>query len=197
MKSFQVLIYCYDTILTCIVVTASGQISLIEIVPFRYTPNIQDYVSPIGTEGLLVSSIAACARAFAKSDSDLNEYLSIFVRDELLLWYLNYVSLQQAPTNLSGNQEDTKHGPSIMGDFVENPFDKLVASGIDERAFFGRVQQNSELIIKRAQALSCIKEQEQLCDGGGTVFQTILDLISSATNPQKLAQMDAHWHPWF
>ncbi len=189
-------------------VTASGQISLIEIVPFRLTPNIQEYITPIGVDGVLVSTIVSAARSLTKENSDLNEYLSIFVRDELLLWYLNYCSIQQqALPNASLGEMQSRQGP-VIGEVVENPFEKLEAAGIDERAFFGRVQQNCELIMKRAQTMSCIKEEEQiqqqpqagddhLANAQSPLFQTVLDLISSATNPQKLAQMDGHWHPWF
>lgn len=179
-------------------VTASGQISLIEPVPFRLTPNIQSYVGSIGVEGLLTSSISSCARTFAKSDSDLSDYLSIFIRDELLLWYLNYISMQQTASESSNSEQSKSVSGIISGDFFENPFERLEAAGIDERAFFARVQQNSELIIKRAQALACRKEQEQSLDTPSfPLFQSILDLLSCATNPQKLAQMDGHWHPWF
>lgn len=182
-------------------VTASGQLSLIEIVPFRFTPNFQEYISPIGADGILLSTLISGARCFSKMDSDLGEYLPIFVRDELLLWYLNYYSSQ---TNSSSGNESQSEGLNTsgklvtpVGDIVENPFDKLLASGVDEKAFFGRVQQNCELILKRSQAMACFKEQEQTPDNSGPLFQTVLDLLSSASNPQKLAQMDGHWHPWF
>jgi len=178
-------------------VTASGQLSLIEAVPFRYTPNLQNYVTPIGTEGPLSSSIVACARSLvSKCDSDLSEYLSIFIRDELLLWNLNYCAMQQQQSAEDANNRTATTAP-LIGEIVENPFEKLDAAGIDERAFFARVQQNCELILKRAQPLSCLKEEEQALDQPLPLFQSLLDLISSATNPQKLAQMDGHWHPWF
>lgn len=181
-------------------VTASGQISLIEIIPFRFTPNLQEYVTPVGTEGVLLSSIVSCGRHLSKAESDLGEFLSVFVRDELLLWYLNYCSIQQQQSTgvdtPDGQQGQAKPGP-VIGEIVENPFEKLEIAGIDEKTFFSRVQQNCELIMKRSQTMSCIKEQEQVSDHPIPLFQTVLDLLSSATNPQKLAQMDGHWHPWF
>lgn len=192
-------------------VTASGQLSLVEIVPFRFTPNLQDYITPIGTDGALSSAIVACARSLSKADSDLAEYLPVFIRDELMLWYLNYCQMQQQQQQQISGQDGENpssgaagasspaainRGP-VSGEIVENPFEKLQAAGIDEKAFFARVQQNCELIMKRAQTLSCIKEEEQVLEQNSPLFQSVLDLISSATNPQKLAQMDAHWHPWF
>lgn len=186
-------------------VTASGQLSLVEIVPFRFTPNLQDYITPIGTDGALVSAIVACARSLSKADSDLAEYLPVFIRDELMLWYLNYCQVQQQQQQQASGQDGEAQSPGtatvargpVSGEIVENPFEKLQVAGIDEKAFFARVQQNCELIMKRAQTLSCVKEEEQVLDQNAPLFQSVLDLISSATNPQKLAQMDAHWHPWF
>lgn len=179
-------------------VTSSGQISLIEIVPFRYTPNIQEYVTPIGTEGPLLSSIVACSRSLAKADSDLADFLTIFVRDELLLWYINYFSMNNNPAGSDSKNANTSQPPGIIGEILESPLERLEAAGIDEKAFFGRVQQNCELILKRTQTLSCIREEEQhITDSPIVLFQAVLDLLSSASNPQKLAQMDPHWHPWF
>lgn len=180
-------------------VTASGQISLIEIVPFRYTPNLQYFVTSIGTEGPLICSIAAGARSSSKAESELTELLPLFIRDELLLWYLNYCAMHQQ----SGHEEAITNGPSslgrvfIPGEVTENPFERLLSAGVDEKTFLSRVIQNCELVTKRLQALACIKEEEQALEQSVPLFQSILDLISSATNPQKLAQMDGHWHPWF
>jgi phosphatidylinositol kinase/protein kinase (PI-3 family) len=158
--------------------------------------------------------------------------LSIIIRDELMLWYLNYCALQgnaataNSASNSGGNSgtqgnDDQPSASSntnpvasqptvaaataprplplapIVGEIVENPFERLQASGIDEKAFFARVQQNCELVMKRSQTMAGIREEEQALEAGIPLFQSVLDLISSATNPQKLAQMDAHWHPWF
>lgn len=39
-----------------------------EAVPFRYTPNFQRFITPIGTEGLLTSSMLAIARCLTESE---------------------------------------------------------------------------------------------------------------------------------
>ena len=58
-----------------------------EAVPFRLTPNIQTFVTPIGIEGLLVTSVATIARALTESEYDLEHKLAIFVSDEMQFWY--------------------------------------------------------------------------------------------------------------
>lgn len=96
----------------------------------------------------------------------MEDFLSIYVRDELVSWF--YASHKQ--------EED---------------------SAMQEQEIRSRISQNVDLVLKRAQTLACIKDREtavqQQCV---PINQTILDLISCAVNPQKLCQMDAHWHPW-
>ncbi|GAA5937574.1 hypothetical protein JCM10213_008398 [Rhodosporidiobolus nylandii] len=58
-----------------------------EPVPFRYTPNFQRFIGPHGTEGLLVSSLMAIARALTESEYDFEHRLSIFVREEIVTWF--------------------------------------------------------------------------------------------------------------
>nr|NP_595777.1 SAGA complex phosphatidylinositol pseudokinase Tra1 [Schizosaccharomyces pombe]Q9HFE8.1 RecName: Full=Transcription-associated protein 1 [Schizosaccharomyces pombe 972h-]CAC08542.1 SAGA complex phosphatidylinositol pseudokinase Tra1 [Schizosaccharomyces pombe] len=57
-----------------------------EIVPFRFTPNIKEFIGKTCTEGLLGPSIMAIARALSKPDFDLDMYLGIFIRDDLFWW---------------------------------------------------------------------------------------------------------------
>lgn len=55
-----------------------------ESVPFRFTPNIQDYVTPIGIEGLFTSCLMATSRSLTAPEFDLDQYLPLFIRDELV-----------------------------------------------------------------------------------------------------------------
>ena len=175
-------------------ITASGQISLIEIVPFRLTPNIQEFFTKVGIEGPLLSSLVVVSRDLAHGESDLIEYIPLFVRDELVLWYMSMCAS-------SGKETENSNNPplksNLIFDVFENPFEKLECNGIDEKLFLSRVQQNCELVLKRAQTMACFKEQEQTPDAPCPLFQSVIDLLSSASNAQKLAQMDVHWNPWF
>lgn len=60
-----------------------------ETVPFRFTPNIQDYITPVGVEGLFTSCLMATARSLTEPDLELDQYLSLFVRDELITWHMS------------------------------------------------------------------------------------------------------------
>lgn len=60
-----------------------------ETVPFRFTPTIQDYITPVGVEGLFTSCLMATARSLTEPDLELDQYLSLFVRDELITWHMS------------------------------------------------------------------------------------------------------------
>ncbi|EER27620.1 Phosphatidylinositol 3- and 4-kinase family protein [Coccidioides posadasii C735 delta SOWgp] len=57
-----------------------------EHVPFRLTPNIQTLMGPLATEGIFACAIMAIARCLTEPRLELEQQLSIFVRDELLIW---------------------------------------------------------------------------------------------------------------
>lgn len=57
-----------------------------EMVPFRLTPNIQKLIGEAGIEGILAVYILVIARALTEPKSDLDQYLTLFVRDEVISW---------------------------------------------------------------------------------------------------------------
>ena len=58
-----------------------------EPVPFRLTPNLQTLMGPIATEGIYSCAIMAIARCLTEPEFELEQHLSIFVRDEMLFWF--------------------------------------------------------------------------------------------------------------
>ncbi|KEP49326.1 histone acetyltransferase SAGA, TRRAP/TRA1 component, pi-3 kinase superfamily TRA1 protein [Rhizoctonia solani 123E] len=57
-----------------------------EAVPFRFTPNMQHFVTPIGIEGLMTSGMMAIARGLTEPEYDLEQQLTLFLRDEVYTW---------------------------------------------------------------------------------------------------------------
>lgn len=57
-----------------------------EQVPFRLTPNIQTMMGPIATEGLFACALMAIARCLTEPRHELEQQLSLFVRDEMMFW---------------------------------------------------------------------------------------------------------------
>ncbi|KAI7824749.1 FAT domain-containing protein, partial [Gamsiella multidivaricata] len=131
-----------------------------EPVPFRFTPNIQHFITPTGVEGVFTSSLMSIARCLTEPEFEFDQYLGIFIRDELVSWF----TAGMKPLN--------------------------------EQNLGERVTSTVEQVLKRTSLLSCKPEREK---GRGTNIpanQTILDLISQASNPLKYAQMDCTWLQW-
>eukprot|EP00842_Homolaphlyctis_polyrhiza_P006140 jgi/Hompol1/6527/HPOL_002281-RA len=148
--------------------STSGQFTNNEAVPFRFTPNLQYFMTPMGIEGAFVSSLMAVGQSLTEPEFELGHYLSIFIRDELLTW--------------QATSKKQLSNASHIRDLVHI---------------------NVDLLVKRAEALSCKAEREKMLsidvlkagERVEPVYRTIIDLISQAVNPLKLAQMDIAFMP--
>lgn len=60
-----------------------------EMVPFRLTPNIQKLIGDSAMEGIFSVNIFLISRGLLEPDHELNTYLSLFIRDEVISWYSN------------------------------------------------------------------------------------------------------------
>jgi transformation/transcription domain-associated protein len=58
-----------------------------EPVPFRLTPNIQTLMGPMAMEGIYSCAIMAIARCLTDPEFELEQQLSLFVRDEMIFWF--------------------------------------------------------------------------------------------------------------
>ncbi|RPB12496.1 hypothetical protein P167DRAFT_506485 [Morchella conica CCBAS932] len=58
-----------------------------ETVPFRFTPNIQTLMGPIAIEGIFSCAVMAIARCLTEPEFELEQHLSVFVRDEMIFWF--------------------------------------------------------------------------------------------------------------
>ncbi|KAI8979848.1 kinase-like domain-containing protein [Mycotypha africana] len=131
-----------------------------ESVPFRFTPNIQTYITPIGVEGLFSSCLLAISRSLTETELGLGQYLHLFIRDELLAWYAS------------------SHKTAMQSELLEH------------------IQTNVDEVMSRAQLLCCQPNHEKDVDCNKPINQNIIELISQASNPQNLAQMECTWMPW-
>ncbi|RDB22695.1 Transcription-associated protein 1 [Hypsizygus marmoreus] len=57
-----------------------------DVVPFRFTPNMQHFLGPIFTEGILTSGMMAIGRCLTEPEFDLEQQLCLFGRDEVTSW---------------------------------------------------------------------------------------------------------------
>ena len=58
-----------------------------EAVPFRFTPTIQTFMGPTSTEGVFSCAVMSVARCLTEPEHELDQHLSVFVRDELITWF--------------------------------------------------------------------------------------------------------------
>ncbi|KAJ1929691.1 transcription-associated protein 1 [Tieghemiomyces parasiticus] len=140
----------------------------VEAVPFRLTPNLQTFLTPVGVEGAFVGCLVAVARGLVEPEHELADYLSVFARDELYSW-------QAAHGGQGANATAT----------------------LDHTVLRDRVAQNVHTVLVKAETLACRNDRAKGADQTVPACQTVLDLVSHATNPGILARMDCIWMPWF
>ena len=73
----------------------------LELVPFRLTPNIQELIGPIGSEGIFSMHMMIIAQCLSNSEYEIEHFMNLFIKDDILSWYAQrtrYVT--QDPPNL-------------------------------------------------------------------------------------------------
>lgn len=152
-----------------------GLLTLIEAVPFRLGSALQSFITTVGLEGPFASSLMALGIALHVPEGEVENYFALVLRDELA-----------SISNIL--QRSAKESADCSNSFESDLLNKTI--------------HNVDIILKRIQTIGCVKEIERYTacnpahNEGTPVNQNVLDLISAATNPQKLAQMEPHWHPW-
>ncbi|KAI9063246.1 atypical/PIKK/TRRAP protein kinase [Trametes sanguinea] len=141
-----------------------------ETVPFRFTPNLQHFLGPILTEGILANGIMSIGRCLTEPENELEFQLCLFARDEVMTWL---------------HQHHRGKVPQIDMSFRQN-----VAANIE-----GVVKRAETMACKleRDQAL----QQNAQNMSTTPIVQTVANLISTATNPMNLVKMPEHFVQWF
>lgn len=198
-----------------------------EAVPFRLTPNIQMLMGPIAVEGIFTASLMAIARCLAEYDSgyEMEQTLSIFVRDEMYNW----ISTRSGGGGVGGHGAGMELGrledPNELREIVGVNVSSITrrarslgttqlglaqgAQGASGTAQGGNANVNGEGSAQGiANANSAVNNTVTVAApnagagavtaGGGVLpaCQNVVDLVSKATDPSKLANMDGLWYPW-
>ncbi|WFD31947.1 transcription-associated protein 1 [Malassezia sp. CBS 17886] len=71
--------------------------------PFRLSPNIQHFIGAVGIEGIVTCAFMALGGALALPEHGLEDFLGIFVRDELQFWFSG--AQRQVPKNVEPTTE--------------------------------------------------------------------------------------------
>ncbi|KAH9999859.1 FAT domain-containing protein [Russula vinacea] len=140
-----------------------------DVVPFRFTPNLQHFIGECFTEGILVSAMMAMGHALSEPQSDVGDQLCLFARDEMITW------LQ------ARNRMWT----------VDLPFRQNVQVNID--TIMKRIE-TMGCKIEHDQAKS---NPGNPAPSSQSVMGTIINLVGCAADPINLMKMTEIYSPWF
>ncbi|PPQ93995.1 hypothetical protein CVT25_009843 [Psilocybe cyanescens] len=138
-----------------------------DVVPFRLTPNMQNFLGPIFTEGLLAPGIMAIGRSLTEPEFDLEQQLCLLSRDEVTLWF------QQRGRHVHIDNQFRMHVNAHVDNIVKRA-ESLSCKIEREKALAGNVANITDPVIN-----------------------IVTGLISTATNPLQLAKMGELYQPWF
>ncbi|KAG8753472.1 hypothetical protein FRC14_006010 [Serendipita sp. 396] len=139
--------------------------------PFRLTPNLQEFITPIGIEGLMTSTMLALSRGLLEPEPLVEKQLWLFIRDDFMMWYKS-------------------QGKNPLAD-MRLGFRKQLAETIS--AYLKRMSQLSGSAERaRAGSAEGVGSLPSV-----TVVTGIQQAINLATNPQHQAKMPDQTYPWF
>lgn len=150
----------------------AGQVPVVssqEVVPFRFTPNMQQFVGTTHMEGVMTAGIMSIGRALTETENELEHQLCLFSRDEVMTWL--------AMRN--------KLGP------VDAQFRSFVLQNNDY------IIKRAETLACKLERNQALNSETPWNPQNGTVVQTVTNLLSTAMNPLNLVKMTELFHPWF
>ena len=69
------------------IILFAGEFDANRPVPFRLTPNISEFISAVGVEGVMTGAIIAAARTLVQPQFSIQSILRPIIRDEMMTWY--------------------------------------------------------------------------------------------------------------
>lgn len=174
-----------------------------EHVHIRLSPNLQTLMGPIALEGIFTAALMAIARCLTEPNDgyEMEQQLSIFVRDEMVHWAIS--NNKGGMAGIEGQlremvEVNTGHVVRRAVGLARTP--AAVAQSIAQQAQMQQQQhaQNGA----GAAGESALPSQAAAAAGlGGAqaglpACQSVVDLISKSTDPTKLSLMDPLWMAW-
>ncbi|KAL9093662.1 MAG: hypothetical protein Q9159_000191 [Coniocarpon cinnabarinum] len=177
-----------------------------EAVQVRLTPNLQTLIGPVALEGIFTASVLVIAKALSEpygnyspeqsAAGQANGQANGQSNGETKVNGTNQGQQQDKPPQQpqqSRTPHDTKLGPLLslfVRDEVSFWHTQGHKAGPSREALREYVEQNSQLIVKRAIALA------KPAPGQLPANQTVVDLVSKSVMPRNLAMMDGGWMAW-
>jgi hypothetical protein len=191
-------------------------------VPFRLTPNLQTLIGPLAVEGIFTASLMAIARCLAEPDNgyEMTQMLSVFVRDEVFAWIAGRAGSSGGQDKMNSMMEGGQLR-ELVGQNCEIVVKKALFLGVTQHdvgaagsapnvngvnGSSGNGEGSSSATASAANGATGATGSGQAgavqppttAPPGGSLpaSQTVVDMISKATNPEKLSQMDGLWAAW-
>ena len=64
-----------------------GELDANRPVPFRLTPNVAEFITPVGVSGVITSSMVSAARCLVEPQFGIQSILRAVLRDEMIAWH--------------------------------------------------------------------------------------------------------------
>ena len=68
-------------------VLLTGKLDANRPVPFRLTPNLAEFLTPVGVNGVVSAAIVSAARCLAEPHFSIQSILRAVLRDEMIAWH--------------------------------------------------------------------------------------------------------------
>ncbi|XP_058058029.1 transcription-associated protein 1 isoform X2 [Anopheles bellator] len=192
---------------------STGLLDVNRPVPFRLTPNIAEFVSPVGVAGPLTASAVATARCFIQPSFKLTTILKAILKDEIIAFHKKRLidekvldqSSQSSASGSATSSASASGGASASSGAAatasatggtgasaatpsSQPTDQDNGSiDIDAETIITTVNKAVSNIMGRLNNLSRIDSGEA---------NRMSTFVHVATNPDNLCLMDPAWHPW-
>jgi len=118
---------------------SKGEIVVPEPIPFRLTPNLVNFVTPVGITGLFSAALIASAQTLNDPEFRIKDYLSAILRDEIISWH----ALTHEPWLMSAMPN------SQLLETVEKNANNMKTK-LEELAEFDGTNSNVDALIKNA-----------------------------------------------
>merc|ERR1711971_422814 len=167
----------------------SGKLDSNRPVPFRMTPNITEFVTPVGVSGPLTASMISAARCFVQPSFKIPSILRAVLRDEMIAWNKKNGSGASASSGNGGNTPGNGNNASATGgngSSNENATNPNEQENRDRELIITLVTKAVTVITQRLTSLSSF-------DG---VDSKVGTLVTTAKSHDNLCRMDPAWHPW-
>ena len=165
-------------------------------VPMRLTPNLQVLMGPIHTEGIFTCGLMAIARCLTSDSSYSSTSTNASAAAGTPANSATPANSNNNSANPQGLLESTncelEHHLSIfIRDEMSFWFSSSRSQSIKEHELREHVQRNADAIVNKAIYLAKDPQASNI-----PANQSVLDLVSKATNPEALCLTDLLWMPW-